>query len=68
MASEQVLNGQAMAIIAVSAILSALATLAVILRFLARIHKSYRYYLDDYLVVGGLVSLHHRSWASTYQS
>lgn len=42
-------------IITVSSIMAALATFAVILRFLARAMKSVSYDADDYLVVAGLV-------------
>ena len=55
MGDGQNMNGQAVRILVVSALLSVLAILAVVLRFMARTHKSHSYYLDDYLVVLGLV-------------
>ena len=53
----QDVTSQSTTIIAVSAGLSFLALLAVTLRFLVRRHKSGKYYLDDHLIVVGLVSL-----------
>ena len=49
------MNGQAMAIIAVSAVLSALAICSVVLRFLARRFKGVPCFIDDYLIVIALV-------------
>lgn len=56
MSDGQVMNGQAITIITVSVLLSSLAILAVVLRFFARMYKGPSFYLDDYLVVLGLVS------------
>ena len=56
MGDGQTVNGQAIAIISVSAIMSFLAVLTVILRFVARAYAAHHYYLDDYLIVGALVS------------
>lgn len=56
MGDGQRVNGQAIAIVSVSAVLSFLAILAVILRFIARTYKGGRYFVDDYLIVGALVS------------
>lgn len=56
MGDGQTVNGQAITIVVVSLILSVIAILSVILRFLARRHKGAEYYLDDYLIVFGLVS------------
>ena len=55
MVDGQTMNNQAVRILVVSILLSALAILAVVLRFLARTHKGRSYYLDDYLVVFALV-------------
>ena len=52
----QDITSQSTTIIAVSAGLSFVAFLAVILRFLVRRYKSGKYYLDDHLIVIGLVS------------
>ncbi|KAL6715742.1 hypothetical protein ACLMJK_006703 [Lecanora helva] len=55
MGTGQSMNGQGITIIALSAILSFLAILAVILRFIARSFKTKVYFLDDYLIVLGLI-------------
>ncbi|KAK4698079.1 hypothetical protein P7C71_g98, partial [Lecanoromycetidae sp. Uapishka_2] len=54
MGDGQTVNGQAITIVAVSAVLSVFAILSVVLRFLARRHKGSHYFLDDYLIVFGL--------------
>ena len=56
MGDGQTVNGHAIAILTVSAIMSLLAILTVVLRFVARTYASHRYYLDDYLITFALVS------------
>lgn len=56
MGDGQTVNGQARVILAVSAVLSALAILAVALRFYIKTHKKDKLlYTDDWLILGGLV-------------
>lgn len=56
MGDGQTVNGQAKTIVAVSAVLSALAILAVALRFYIKIFKKGSKILkDDWLILGGLV-------------
>lgn len=55
MGDGQTVNGQAKVILAVSAVLSALAILAVFLRFYSKTYKPTRIFLDDWLILGGLV-------------
>lgn len=55
MGDGQTVNGQAKVILAVSAVLSALAILAVVLRFYSKTYKPTRIFLDDWLILGGLV-------------
>lgn len=57
MGDGQTVNGQAKAIVAVSAVLSALAILAVALRFYAKTYKGKNLHKDDWLILGGLVRL-----------
>ncbi|CAD6564414.1 MAG: hypothetical protein ASARMPREDX12_002653 [Alectoria sarmentosa] len=54
MGDGQTVNGQARVILAVSAFLSALAILAVALRFYTKTYKGARLYLDDWLILAGL--------------
>lgn len=56
MGDGQTVNGQAIAIVTVSVILSVLAILSVMLRFFARRYKGAKYFLDDWLIVFALVS------------
>lgn len=55
MGDGQNVNGQAKVIVAVSAVLSALAILAVALRFYTKTYKSARIHKEDWLILGGLV-------------
>lgn len=55
MGDGQTVNGQARTILAVSAVLSALAILAVALRFYTKTYKGTKFHKDDWLILGGLV-------------
>lgn len=55
MGDGQTVNGQAKVILAVSAVLSALAILAVALRFYTRRYRNTEILKDDWLILGGLV-------------
>ena len=55
MGDGQTVNGQARTILAVSAVLSALAILAVALRFYSKTYTNARIFKDDWLILGGLV-------------
>ena len=56
MGDGQTVNGHAKAIVAVSAVFSAIAILAVALRFYTRtFKKGAKLYKDDWLILGGLV-------------
>ena len=57
MGDGQAVNGQARTIIAVSAVLSALAILAVALRFRTKAYKGSKVYKEDWMILGGLVRL-----------
>lgn len=68
MGDGQTVNGQAKSIVAVSAVLSALAILAVALRFYTRtFKKGAELRKDDWLILGGLVrsfNLSRQEWLS----
>ena len=55
MGDGQTVNGQARTILAVSAVLSALAILAVALRFYTKTYKGAKFHKDDWLILGALV-------------
>ena len=60
MGDGQTVNGHAKTIVAVSAVLSALAVLAVALRFYVKIFtKDAKLRRDDWLILGGLVRFFH---------
>ena len=62
MGDGQTVNGQAKTIVAVSAVFSALAILAVALRFYTRtFQKGAKLRKDDWLILGGLVRPFHPS-------
>ena len=69
MGDGQTVNDRARVIVAVSAVLSALAILAVALRFYSKTYKRTKIHTDDWLILGGLVRSFfpsHLEWLSIF--